>query len=180
MKKLLALFLLLPLLLACSSDDGYNPNLFNTMVFYAKYDDEVKASYKVEVYEGDVSDYRNFNPGHGKLPSFATHANGQVALPLHSSDDEMMIDLDHNGYAVDVFYAKRREEHYVGRYTVHFIVNVYGKGYFQCVKSFDIDKDTAIRLKFHKLSDFDKKDIEGDWQVVDATKENYIDLIDFD
>ena len=180
MKKLLALFLLLPLLFSCSSDDGYNPNLFNTMVFYARYDDEVKASYKVEVYEGDVSDYRNFNPGHGKLPSFATHANGQVALPLHSSDDEMMIDLDHNGYAVDVFYAKRREEHYVGRYTVHFIVNVYGKGYFQCVKSFDIDKDTAIRLKFHKLSDFDKKDIDGDWQVVDASKENYRDLIDFD
>ena len=179
MKKLLALFLLLPLLFSCSSDDKEDGNDFRHIQFYVKYVDTVKASYRVDVYKGDVSDYRNFNPGHGKLPSFATYQDGLLALPLYSSDDEMM-DSGNNGYAVDVFYAKRQEEHYVGRYTIHFVVNVHGKGYFQCVKSFDIDKNTAIRLKFHKLTNFDKKDIEGDWQVVDASKENYRDLIDFD
>ena len=179
MKKLLALFLLLPLLFSCSSDDKEDGNDFKYIQLYVKYDDTVKVSYRVNIYKGDISDYELFNPGHGRLPSFATYQDGLFALPLYSSDDDMM-DSVNTGYAVDVFFSKIGEEHYDGIYTIQFVVNVHVKGYFQCVKSFDIDKNTAIRLKFHKLTNFDKKDIEGDWQVVDASKENYRDLIDFD
>ncbi len=182
MKKLLALFLLLPLLFSCSSDDKEDGNDFRYIQFYAKYNYTADVSYKVHIYKGGLSDYKSFHTGHYSLPATARDLNGEIVFPINIADGVMSEDSRnlYNGYAVNSFYPNKYDVSLDNLYTIQFIVIVYGKGYFQCVKSFDIDKNTAIRLKFHKLTNFDKKDIEGDWQVVDASKENFRDLIDFD
>lgn len=40
-------------------------------------------------------------------------------------------------------------------------------------------ENTAIRLKFSDITDFNNKEVDGDWQIVDATQSGYRELIDF-
>lgn len=179
MKKILIALFILPLICACSSDDKEEDLKLEFIQLFAKYDSTVETTYRVYIYKGDLSDYKDIYSGHGDKFAHAEGLNGEIVLPINSSDGKMREYSEKNGYWVSSFFPKKHDISHNGRYTIQFIVNIYGKGNFSCIKSFDIHKDTAIRLKFNEITNFSNNKVDGDWQIVDATQNNYKELIDF-
>ena len=179
MKKILISLLMLPLIFACSSDDNKDDLGLQFIQFFAKYDSTVETSYKVYVYKGDFADYKNIYPSFGDVLAHAENLDGETVFPINVKDGKMKVYSGNNGYAVHSIYPKKYELSPDSRYTIQFIVNIYGKGNYSCVKSFDIDRNSVIRLKFNEITDFSNKKVDGDWQIVNATQNNDKELIDF-
>lgn len=179
MKKILITLFILPLICACSSDDSKDDLGLQFIQFFAKYDSTVETSYKVFVYKGDLADYKNIYSGFGDVLAHAENLDGETVFPINVKDGKMIESSKKNGYWVHSIFPKKYELSPDSRYTIQFIVNIYGKGNYSCVKSFDINKNSVIRLKFSDITDFSNKKVDGDWQIVDATQNNYKELIDF-
>lgn len=182
MKKIFAILLMIPLFLACSSDSDKFEDKLSFIQCFAKSDDPKVLGYEVYIYKGDISDYEYIHPRIGTIaPPLAKDLNGNTVFPLNLSDYEMKGDNkdEYSGYWVNSFFPKSYQIPQDGRYTIQFTVSISLKGRYTCTKSFDINKNSIIRLKFDNIIDYDKKDVSGDWQVVDATQNNYRELIDF-
>lgn len=179
MKKILIALFVLPLIFACSSDDNKDDLGLQFIQFFAKYDSTVETSYQVYVYKGDLADYKNIYSGFGDVLAHAENLDGETVFPINVKDGKMKVYSSNNGYAVHSIYPKKYELSPDSRYTIQFIINIYGKGNYSCVKSFDIDRNSVIRLKFNDITDFTNKKVDGDWQIVDATQSGFRELIDF-
>ena len=170
---------MLPLICACSSDDKEEDLKLEFIQLFAKYDSTVETTYRVYVYKGDLADYEDIHPSFGDAVAHGRDLNGEVVFPINVKEGKMREYSEKNGYWVHSIFPKKHELSPDSRYTIQFIVNIYGKGNYSCVKSFDINKNSVIRLKFNNITDFSNKKVDGDWQIVDATQNNYKKLIDF-
>lgn len=147
MKNILIALLVLPFIFACSSDDNKDDLGLQFIQFFAKYDSTVETSYQVYIYKGDLADYEDVYSGFGDAVAHARDLNGEVVFPINISDGKMKVYSDNNGYAVQSIYPKKYERSPDNRYTIQFIVNIYGEGYYSCVKSFDIDGKYSYKIK---------------------------------